>query len=297
MSGINGYTVIDFHIHVQPWHMLKPANREKMRAGRAKTPGGIEEFEKLEAMMEDPQICLRILDEQGISKVGMINYISPDVMGFTMETNDWIVEYSKAAPDRLIPWGGIHPEYTENAEKDMDYILGDLGIKGVKIHPPHQLIAPNAYLDGLDALRVCYAKCQEYGVPVMFHTGTSIFTGARIKYGHPILIDDVAVDFPDLTIVMAHGGRPLWMTEAIYLTRRHPNVYIDLSSIPPKALLRYFPDLERIADKAIWGTDWPAPAVPGMRKNVEDFLALGLSEEANRKILSENALAIHSYLA
>ena len=75
----------------------------------------------------------------------------------------------------------------------------------------------------------------------MFHTGTSIFPGARNKYGDPIYIDDVAVDFPKLKILLAHGGRPLWMDTAFFLMRRHPNVYLDISGIPPKTLLKYFP--------------------------------------------------------
>ena len=71
-------------------------------------------------------------------------------------------------------------------------------------------------------------------LPVMIHTGTSIFPGARSRTGEPMAVDDVAVDFPDLTIVIAHGGRPLWMEQAFFLVRRFPNVYMDVSSIPPE---------------------------------------------------------------
>ena len=75
----------------------------------------------------------------------------------------------------------------------------------------------------------------------MFHTGTSIFPGARNTYGDPIYVDDVAVDFPKMKILLAHGGRPLWMHTAFFLLRRHANVFLDISGIPPKSLLNYFP--------------------------------------------------------
>jgi len=90
-------------------------------------------------------------------------------------------------------------------------------------------------------------------------------------------------------VILAHGGRPLWMDEAFFLVRRHKNMYMDVSGIPPQKLLEYFPRLEEIADKVLFGTDWPGPGVPDMRGNIEKFLALPLSEAAQRKILYDNA--------
>ena len=131
---------------------------------------------------------------------------------------------------------------------------------------------------GLEARGEIYRLCEERGLPVMIHTGTSIFPGARSKYGHPMELDDVAIDFPDLTILMAHGGRPLWMDEAFFILRRHRNVYLELSGIPPRRLLEYFPRVEEIADRVLWGTDWPSPGIKGMQDNLAQFLALPLPD-------------------
>jgi uncharacterized protein len=120
-----------------------------------------------------------------------------------------------------------------------------LGIKLMKIHPPHQLLYPNDYVHGVKELEIIYRAAEANGIPVMFHTGTSIFPGARNKYGDPMYVDDVAVDFPRLKILLAHGGRPLWMDTAFFLVRRHRNVYLDISGIPPKTLLKYFPGWKR----------------------------------------------------
>src|ERR1035437_9261609 len=87
----------------------------------------------------------------------------------------------------------------------------------IKIHPPHQLLFPNDYLNGVKELEIIYRAAETNGIPVMFHTGTSIFADARNKYGDPIYVDDVAVDFPKLKILLAHGGRPLWMHTAFFL--------------------------------------------------------------------------------
>ena len=123
----------------------------------------------------------------------------------------------------------------------------------------------------------------------MLHTGTSIFPRARNVFADPMPVDDVAVDFPRLTIILAHAGRPLYGRTAFFLARRHPNVHLDLSGIPPKAMGRYVPRLAEVADKVLWGSDWPAPGVTSLRKNIDDFRALGYGQVIERKVLWENA--------
>jgi len=184
--------------------------------------------------------------------------------------------------------GGDHPRFFGDAAAEVRR-AADLGVRALKVHPPHMAVAPNAYLHGLDALRDIYEEAQRLRLPVMIHTGTSIFPGARSRTGEPMAVDDVAVDFPDLRIVLAHGGRPLWMEQAFFLVRRFPNVFMDVSSIPPKALLRYFPRLAEIADKVLYGSDWPAPGVLSMAGNLRDFRALGLAEDVLARVLESNA--------
>jgi hypothetical protein len=139
----------------------------------------------------------------------------------------WPQKYAKEDPKRLIPCGSLHPRHSRNIMADIEEIVR-LGLRLIKIHPPHQLFYPNDYLKGMKELELLYRAAESNGIPVMFHTGTSIFPGARNKYGDPIHIDDVAVDFPQLKIVLAHGGRPLWMDTAFFLVRRHPSVYLDI---------------------------------------------------------------------
>jgi predicted TIM-barrel fold metal-dependent hydrolase len=276
--------VADMHVHIQPWAMLKPDVHAQMSAKR-------HDLERIRVFNHDSGAFLAFLDEEGIARVGIVNYPSPDLMGFTHEVNDFVARYCERDPRRLVAIGGIHPRFTMDPAGDVDRIA-DMGVRGFKIHPPHQLFRANAYRSeegGLMALESLYRRCMERRLPVMVHTGTSIFAGARNKYADPMDLDDVAIDFPDLTILLAHGGRPLFMDTAFFLVRRHKNVWLDLSSIPPRNLPAYFPKLESIADKCLFGTDWPAPGVRSMRENAEAFLSLPYAEETFEKILVRNA--------
>ena len=273
--------VTDAHIHVQPWWELKPEVLAVMTRGRT-------DVDELQKIMKSPPHLLRRLDADGIDRAVLVNYPSPDLMGFTHRVNEYVAQYCAAAPDRLVPMGGVHPRFAEDAAAE-GRAAAELGVKALKVHPPHMQVEPNAYLHGLDALRALYEEAQRLRLPVMIHTGTSIFPGARSRAGEPMAVDDVAVDFPDLRIVIAHGGRPLWMEQAFFLVRRFPNVFMDVSSIPPKAILRYFPRLAEIADKVLYGSDWPAPGVRSMADNLRDFRALGLPGDALAKMLDGNA--------
>lgn len=248
-------------------------------------------FDQIVEFCRSPKAFLSHLDECGIDRAVLINYVAPEVIGFTPEVNGWIARYVQADPKRLLPCGSIDPRHTHNVLADMEQIVR-LGIRLIKIHPPHQLFYPNDYLHGLKELEIIYRAAEANGIPVMFHTGTSIFPGARNKYGDPIYVDDVAVDFPKLKILMAHGGRPLWMDTAFFLVRRHKNVYLDLSGIPPKSLLQYFPRLEEIAEKSLFGTDWPGPGVPDIKQNLDDFRALAVADVARQRMLEGTAAEI-----
>jgi uncharacterized protein len=276
--------ITDCHIHVQPHEMLQAPALELIKRSQPN-------FERIIEFSHSPNAFLKYLDESGVDRAVLINYVAPEVMGLTGAVNPYIADYVKENPRRLISCGGLHPRTSHNIMADVEEILR-LKIRMIKIHPPHQLLFPNDYLHGVKELEIVYRAAEANGIPIMFHTGTSIFPGARNRYGDPIFLDDVAVDFPKLIILMAHGGRPLWMETAFFLLRRHANVYLDISGIPPQSLLKYFPRLEEIAHKTLFGSDWPSPGVSEVKKNLDDFRALPLREETKLHVLSQTALRI-----
>ncbi|MFZ1132719.1 MAG: amidohydrolase family protein [Terriglobales bacterium] len=276
--------ITDCHVHIEPIEIMKPHALAVIKGKRAN-------FDEIAGYSRSPAAFLKYLDRCGIDRAALINYVAPEVMGLTAEVNQFVADYVKHDPTRLLSCGSLHPRHTTNIMADVEHILR-LGLRMIKIHPPHQLLYPNDYLNGVKELEIIYRAAEANGIPVMFHTGTSIFPGARNKYGDPIYIDDVAVDFPKLKIILAHGGRPLWMQTAFFLIRRHPNVYLDISSIPPKSLLQYFPRLDEIAHKTLFGTDWPSPGVTGIKQNLEEFKALPISVESQTHILSKTAATL-----
>ncbi len=281
------YKVIDIHVHIMPWDMLNPAAAAAMKTTQ---PNHV----LLHELRANPDKLVAYMDARNIEWLGLINYLSPEVMGYTEATNDFSASFAAQYPRRFIPFGGVDPRLTSDMAAHMDHLLGELRIKAIKIHPPHQLFNVNDYLfdPDLKTLTVVYEKCIEYDVPLMVHTGTSMFKGARNRFADPMPVDDVAVDFPDLRIIIAHAGRPLYTDTSFFLLRRHPNVSCDISSAPPKALLRYYPWLKRVADKTMFGSDWPGPGVKDIGDNIQQFLSLDLSDEVKRKILRDNAIRV-----
>jgi predicted TIM-barrel fold metal-dependent hydrolase len=270
--------VTDCHVHINPLHEMRPEVRARLRQD-----GPAAEAERY---IHDPASFLAYLDRCGVERAVLVNYVAPEVIGYTERTNDFVLGYCRADPKRLIAVGSVLPTHPD-PEGEIERLRAR-GLRGFKVHPPHQLYAPNAYLEGMGGLREIYAACSRLGLPVIFHTGTSIFPGARNRFGPPMLVEDVAIDFPELRIVLAHGGRPLWTPEAVFLARRFPNVFLDVSSVPPSRLLGYFPELGRISEKVLFGSDWPGPGVRDIGENLRAFRALDLPQPTLERILTEN---------
>jgi predicted TIM-barrel fold metal-dependent hydrolase len=272
--------VTDCHVHMNPLWEMHPEARALLGSSG---PGA-----EVERFLREPARFLEYLTHSGVDRAVLVNYVSPEVVGYTERTNDFVSEYARADPERLIAVGSVLPTHPTPGD-EVRRLVDRLGIRALKVHPPHQLFAPNGYVDGsAPGLRAIYGACEERGIPVIVHTGTSVFPRARNRFGQPMLVEDVAIDFPKLTIVLAHGGRPLWTDEAMFLARRFPNVYLELSSVPPSRLLEYFPGLQRLGEKLLFGTDWPGPGVKDIRENLRAFESLPLPPELRHRILVEN---------
>lgn len=264
--------VVDFHVHVAKFKMWKPWVHEYLKR---ENPSVYEHFDEIMT----PKNLLNFMDTEGVDFAVILAEIAPLTTGIVK--NEFVVEFCRGS-ERLIPFASINPVIDLNPPKTLVRLVRDLGMRGLKLFPPYQHFYPN------DAsLYKLYEKAQELEIPINFHTGSSVFKNAKLKYGDPLYLDDVAVDFPDLTVIQAHGGRGFWYDVAYFLAKRHKNVYIDISGLPPKNLLVYFPDLEKIADKIVFGSDWPG--VASIKENIEAIGRLPLRAETKRKILGENA--------
>jgi predicted TIM-barrel fold metal-dependent hydrolase len=289
MPGVSStFPVFDAHIHVGPYDQMKERARSVMMGGR-------DDLDLLGRVVGSADELVKAMDDQGIARAALVNSVAPEVTGITDLVNPWIARYVEGHRDRLVPVGGIHPRYCRDVVGDMKRLLDVYRLGAIKLHPPHMELAANAYRTDCPSLADVYRLAGEAKRPVLIHTGTSIFPGARNVYADPMACDDVAVDFPETRIVLCHAGRPLWYDTAFFLLRRHSNVVLDISGIPPRKLLEVLPRIPEMADRVLWGTDWPLKEVRSMRQNVQDFLSLPLSDAVKRKILFENAAALFPF--
>ena len=121
--------ITDCHIHIQPVEMFKPAALALMQNKRSN-------FDQIVEYCRSPKAFLKYLDQCGIDRAVLINYVAPEVIGFTSEVNTFVANYVKENPKRLIPCGSLHPRHTNNVLADVEQIVR-LGIRLIKIHPPH----------------------------------------------------------------------------------------------------------------------------------------------------------------
>ena len=269
--------VIDFHVHLPNYLVFTDSAYEWF----AQRFASREAYQQFSAKYQDPANFCNLLKESGITYAVILAEVAPLTTGVV--SNETVEEFCKGKKE-LIPFCTLNPNVDSELGTSLEVLCNECGFKGIKLYPTYNHFYPND-----SRLYPLYDVAQGLDIPVLFHTGSSIFKNSRIKYGNPILFDDVAVDFPKLNIIMAHGGRGAWYDEAMLMARLHRHVYIEVSGLPPKKLLNYFPDMDRFADKFIFGTDWPGVDT---NKNIEALKRLNISKDAKTKILGQNAKKI-----
>lgn len=228
------------------------------------------------------EAVLEYLDSQAVDRGVVLSEYAPLTSGVV--SNEFTVSFC-AETDRLIPFASVSLHEGAEPAVQAEHAVRTLGCRGIKLLPTYVHFYPDD-----KRLQPVYEVASALEVPVMFHTGTSLFKGSRIRYGHPLLLDDVAEDFPRMTIVLCHGGRPFWYAEAEWMVRRHENCFIDISGIPPRKIPVVFPHLESLRDRFLFGSDWPG--VPSIAEQVRKIEDLPLHSETLEALLWKNAARV-----
>jgi len=268
--------VIDFHVHLARYQSMTQSYLNLIRRQWG------DRWEEMSEKFSRPEVFLKLMDECGIDYAVILAELAPITTGIA--DNESVAAFC-AARSRLIPFASVNPCTSARPAEELERLVADKGFRGLKLYPTYQHYYPNEA-----RIYPIYAKAQELGIPVLLHLGSSVFTGARLKYGDPLYLDDVAVDFPKLVLIQSHSGRPFWYDRAFALARLHKNVYMEVAGLPPQRLLSYFPELEKLAHKVIYGSDWPG--VPTIQENIQAIRALPMGEEAGRVILGGNAARV-----
>ncbi len=274
---------IDVHVHVHD-----------ARARALQGPEAQRKFEEKARYFKRPAKHVSV-DEQAEQyrardmMAVLVNSSDESVTGTRMVPNDFVAEAVATHPDVLMGMGAIDPWQGELARKEIVRIK-ELGLHGIgEINPARQHFYPNDR-----RFYPLWDEAQTQGLPILFHSGyaaagsgTPGGGGVKLKYCQPLLLDDVAADFPDLTIICAHPSWP-WTAESLAIARHKPNFFVDLSGWAP----RYFPEelvtqvAKMIPDKALFGSD--APSLP-LERWLREFADLPFTPEVRQKIMVDNA--------
>jgi uncharacterized protein len=210
--------------------------------------------------------------------------------------NDVAAALVKANPDKLIGFMALHP-FDDNLEDEFERCRVDLGMKGIKLGANYQNFDP---LEPR-ALKI-YDLAQRYGLPILFHQGTSPVRFAPIIYSHPLKMDEIAMRYPNLKIIMAHMGHP-WTVDTAVVIRKHPNLFADVSALFYRPYTLYEAMIKatewNVLHKIMLGSDFPVATTEetmnGMRK-VNDILEgtklPRVPEEKIEAILNRDSLSL-----
>ncbi|MEW6529210.1 MAG: amidohydrolase family protein [Thermodesulfobacteriota bacterium] len=263
--------VLDIHIHVGRQEHLTQSLISFLEGEMG--PGTVELAQQL-----TPETLVGLLDAHGVRYGVILADYSPRTTGII--PNEFVSEFCRHT-DRIIPFASIDLDSDISPADQTERAVKHLGCKGLKLLPSYAHFFPDD-----SRMLPAYEVAQSLGIPIMFHTGTSVFPGSRIRYANPLLLDDIAEDFPHLNIVMCHGGRPFWYKEAEWMLRRHENMHIDISGIPLRKLPEIFPKVEAFRDRYIFGSDWPSR--PNIADYVREVARFPFSSETIQAILWDN---------
>jgi predicted TIM-barrel fold metal-dependent hydrolase len=275
---VDTLTAIDVHVHLEPSADDSAAARAARKyfgdSGAARDPQGLAEYYRSRRM----GFVVFSVDER--------------LSGRPQLPNDAVASFAAANADVAIAFASIDPNRGADGVREARELVSSGRVRGLKLHPPLQQFEPNARM-----AYPLYEVFAEARLPVLFHTGHSGIgtgmpggAGIRLKYGNPMPIDDVAVDFPEMPIILAHPSFP-WQDEAISICLHKPTVYIDLSGWSPKyfspTLVQYANTL--LKQKVLFGSDYPL-LTPD--RWLADLEKTGIREDVRPLILKENAVRL-----
>jgi predicted TIM-barrel fold metal-dependent hydrolase len=280
---LDGRPLVDAHVHAARLPTLKPA-----WAGWAHQFGDAAALERVydPAGTIDPARFDAYLAGEGVDVALLLAEYSPKATGIQPVEDLLPLTERFGARFRLVANVNPHLHYPVDEELQRQIALGAVALK---IHPVHGGFPANDR-----SLYPAYAICQDAGMPVVVHCGTSTFPGSSNSFADPVLLDDVLRDFRSMDVVLAHGGRGWWYDAAAFMALSSERVWIELSGLPPSRLRGYYAghSWPRLTRRMIFGTDWPG--VPGIARNARAVAELCPDEQTASLVLAGNAARVYN---
>jgi len=240
--------------------------------------------ESLHENLPELGVTIDDMDQAGVSR-SVIVAVDAETRWDYRVSNESVAEAVAAYPERLIGFASVDPHKGVVARRELRRAVDELGLKGLKVLPHLVELRPNDR-----EMYPLYEEAQILGIPVLFHSGTQFHAGTKIKYCRPIDIDEVAVDFPELKLIIAHFGWP-WYEEAMAVCQRNPNVFFNIAGWAPRHIpefvIRY---MDRVLkDKALFGSDYP---LLSRTRIVKELGEIELKEETRARLYHQNARTV-----
>jgi predicted TIM-barrel fold metal-dependent hydrolase len=283
--------IIDVHVHpcckeatVTP--SIEEAHERMFRQLEPEFRKWSQEVFKSMFMQRTIEDIIRDMDEAGVDKACIVAMDLTTHYGVEMVTNEDVARIASAHPDRFVPFASVDPSMGQAAVDKLVHAVKDLGCRGLKLVPPVQ------HFDFSDPKHYpLWETALELGIPVWTHTAHQfVHPDSDARLGHPMLVEPVALRYPDLKIILGHCGFP-WPWEVWSLAYRHANVYVDISAYPD--LYNHLPWDAYVkrggGNKVLFATDYP---FFGFKDTLAALKSLNLPSDFERKILGENAMKI-----
>lgn len=237
------------------------------------------------------ELIIRQMDYAGIDKYVLLAQDLTTISGAAVISNEEIERIVQMNPERFIGFASVDP-HRNDALEVLDHAFGDIGMMGLKLHPSKQQFYPAD-----PKLYPIYEKCIQYNKPILFHAGMSWEPNTLLKYSNPVNFEEVAVEFPNLRLCLAHFGFP-WILETASLVLKYENMYADTSMLymdsPEDFFTHIFTKImgplwidNNLKDKILFGSNSPRFRPRRIKQGID---SLGLRANTNAKILGENAM-------
>lgn len=263
--------IIDFHVHAGDFYRLRDDIQDLLTRRPLEPDVNVADVFSLPIAMED------YLRRNGVVRAIVLAECGPGT-NFTIDSE--LIAKHCADNDFFVPFGNINPNFHNVMDEFWKSVR--LGVKGFKFYPADHSFDPLVP----DMLTV-YRLCAEMGLPVLFHTGLTAQRDTEQKFINPIEFRPIAEANPDLVLILAHGGKPLWYSEATTMALTYPNVYIDTALLDPLTMREDFPALEELRKKILFGSDWPV--VGSYAAMMDKYKQAGIPDDILGDIFYNNA--------
>jgi predicted TIM-barrel fold metal-dependent hydrolase len=276
--------IVDTHSQLFTADAFRAMPREMLESYVRTFMPGVTDIDSMLANLPPLEATIADMDEAGIA-LSVVVAVDAETRWNYRVSNESVAEAVAAYPERLIGFASVDPNKGETARRELRRAVEELGLRGLKLLPHLLELRPND-----PQMYPVYEEAASLGIPVLLHSGTQFHAGTKLKYCRPIDVDEVAVDLPDLKLIVAHFGWP-WYEEAMAVVQRNRNVYFNIAGWAPRHIPAFVISyMDRVLNKkCLLGSDYP---LVSRVRILSELAGIEMKEETRANLYRENAVKL-----